>query len=65
MTSGKLSKRDKALVVGALLYFINPLDVIPDITPFLGFTDDLGVIYLIYNYLQNRSLEDLNPPDDF
>jgi uncharacterized membrane protein YkvA (DUF1232 family) len=64
MTSGHLSKRDKALVIGALLYFINPLDVIPDITPFLGFTDDLGVIYLVYNYLQNRSLEETDSNEE-
>lgn len=57
LTSGKLSKQDKAIVIGALLYFLNPFDVIPDITPFIGFTDDFGIIYFAYNYLQNRSLE--------
>lgn len=58
VTSGKLSKPDKAIVIGALLYFINPLDALPDITPFIGFSDDLGIIYLVFNYLQNRSLEE-------
>lgn len=64
LTQGKLTLRDKALIVGALLYFINPLDLIPDITPFIGFTDDFGVVYLVYNYLQNRSLEDIRPGED-
>ena len=27
-----------------LVYFINPIDAIPDVTPIAGFTDDLGVI---------------------
>jgi len=34
----------KNIVIGALGYFISPIDSIPDLTPFLGFTDDLGVL---------------------
>lgn len=34
----------KSTIVGALGYFIFPLDVIPDITPVVGYTDDLGVL---------------------
>jgi uncharacterized membrane protein YkvA (DUF1232 family) len=34
----------KVLVVGALLYFILPVDAIPDITPVIGFADDAAVI---------------------
>jgi len=34
----------KALILGALGYFIAPLDAIPDITPIVGFSDDLGVL---------------------
>jgi len=56
--SGKLSKRDKALIIGALLYFINPFDAIPDLTPYLGFLDDVGVITLVYRYLENRAIEE-------
>jgi len=36
----------KATVVGALGYFISPIDAIPDITPIVGYTDDLGVMTL-------------------
>ncbi len=32
------------VVTGAILYFVSPLDAIPDITPALGFMDDLGVL---------------------
>lgn len=34
----------KATIVGALGYFITPLDAIVDITPGIGFVDDLGVL---------------------
>lgn len=34
----------KTTVIGALGYFIAPIDAIPDITPLIGFVDDLGVI---------------------
>jgi uncharacterized membrane protein YkvA (DUF1232 family) len=32
--------KSKAIIMGALGYFIAPLDLIPDITPVVGFTDD-------------------------
>ena len=38
--------RIKAAVYAPLGYFISPVDVIPDITPFLGYTDDAAVIAL-------------------
>lgn len=34
----------KGVVYGALGYFISPLDIIPDFTPLVGFSDDLGVL---------------------
>jgi len=34
----------KATIIGALGYFISPLDVIPDIAPVAGYVDDLGVL---------------------
>lgn len=36
----------KATIMGALGYFISPLDLIPDIIPVTGYTDDLGVLVL-------------------
>ncbi|MBU3188352.1 DUF1232 domain-containing protein [Clostridium bowmanii] len=36
----------KATITSALGYFIFPLDVIPDITPAVGYSDDLGVLAL-------------------
>lgn len=34
----------KATAYGALGYFISPVDAIPDLTPFIGYSDDLGVV---------------------
>ena len=34
----------KAAIVTALGYFISPIDLIPDFTPFIGFTDDLAAV---------------------
>ena len=36
----------KNIVLGALGYLIAPFDFIPDLTPFLGLTDDLTVLSL-------------------
>ena len=32
----------KGIVFGALAYFINPIDAIPDVIPIAGFSDDLA-----------------------
>jgi uncharacterized membrane protein YkvA (DUF1232 family) len=34
----------KTTLMGALGYFISPIDAIPDLTPVLGYTDDLLII---------------------
>ena len=34
----------KAIIIGALGYFILPFDAIPDMIPVAGFTDDLAVL---------------------
>ncbi|WP_076412545.1 YkvA family protein [Shewanella sp. UCD-KL12] len=34
----------KTIIFGALAYFITPLDAIPDLTPLVGFSDDLGAL---------------------
>lgn len=42
----KAPKWAKATIAGALGYFIVPLDAIADITPAVGYADDLGVLVL-------------------
>jgi uncharacterized membrane protein YkvA (DUF1232 family) len=34
----------KTVILGALGYFIFPLDQLPDITPLVGYADDFGVL---------------------
>lgn len=34
----------KTVIFGALAYFISPMDAIPDLTPLVGFSDDLGAL---------------------
>lgn len=34
----------KTTCFGALGYFISPIDAIPDVTPVVGYADDLGVL---------------------
>ena len=36
--------KEKALIMGALGYLITPLDFLPDLTPVLGYSDDLVAI---------------------
>lgn len=40
----EVPKKEKALIVGALGYFILPLDLIPDIAPVAGYVDDIGAL---------------------
>lgn len=46
LKSPSVKKGDKTTIVGALGYFILPLDLLPDFIPFAGFTDDLSAILL-------------------
>ncbi len=41
----------KSIVVGALIYFITPIDAVPDFIPFFGYLDDLGVIMATIAYM--------------
>lgn len=34
----------KNIILGSLAYLVSPIDSIPDLTPFIGFTDDIGVM---------------------
>jgi uncharacterized membrane protein YkvA (DUF1232 family) len=51
MRDSFVSWHRKAIVVGALIYFISPIDTIPDIAPLFGYLDDLGVITALLKFL--------------
>lgn len=36
------------MIVAAILYFINPIDLIPDLIPLIGLTDDFAVLFMVY-----------------
>lgn len=40
------------LIVAALVYFVTPLDLIPDFIPVSGFIDDFTVLIWVYNKMQ-------------
>ncbi|HEX2786943.1 MAG TPA: YkvA family protein [Ignavibacteria bacterium] len=44
--------RTVGLITAALLYFINPLDIIPDILPIFGYTDDAVAFAAIFKSIQ-------------
>lgn len=43
--------RAKAILLGALAYFILPVDLVPDFVAGLGFTDDAAVMFAALNVL--------------
>jgi len=34
----------KNIILGTLGYFLSPVDLLPDLTPLIGYTDDIGVL---------------------
>lgn len=40
------------VVLAAFLYFLNPLDLVPDMIPVLGLSDDFSVLLWVYNTVQ-------------
>ena len=42
------------LIVAAIIYFVNPLDLVPDIIPMTGLTDDFAILVWVYNSVSNE-----------
>ena len=49
----------KAIILAALAYFIFPADTIPDITPIVGYSDDLGILYVSLMQLKKYITPDI------
>lgn len=50
----KVSSKSLMLIVLGLVYFVSPLDIIPDIMPVIGFADDLSVLIAVYNAVKHE-----------
>jgi uncharacterized membrane protein YkvA (DUF1232 family) len=59
LQSDKVSKSDKAIIIGALGYLISPLDVVPDAIPIAGLSDDLAVLIYVLNRIWGDVSEDV------
>jgi uncharacterized membrane protein YkvA (DUF1232 family) len=44
LVDGNVSIKDRAIIIGALGYFIFPVDLMPDLMLALGYTDDLAMV---------------------
>jgi uncharacterized membrane protein YkvA (DUF1232 family) len=47
----KTSWKPKVLAIFALAYVLWTIDLIPDIIPFFGWIDDLGLTFIVFWYL--------------
>jgi uncharacterized membrane protein YkvA (DUF1232 family) len=43
-----------AAVVFALLYVLNPFDIVPDVVPLLGFVDDAAVMGVCLSMIEQQ-----------
>lgn len=55
MTDSRVPTTERALVAGAIVYFIIPFDLIPDMIPFVGQVDDAYLIALTLLRLMERT----------
>ncbi len=55
LKDARVPTAEKALFVAAIVYFVSPIDFIPDIFPFIGQVDDIYVIALTLLRLVNRT----------
>ncbi len=52
LSDPNVSPKEKAIIIGALGYFILPIDLIPDAIPVVGYTDDLAALVAAYQYVK-------------
>jgi uncharacterized membrane protein YkvA (DUF1232 family) len=54
---GATPLKAKGILIGALAYFIVPVDAIPDFLLGLGFTDDMAVLLTAFNIVRTHVTE--------
>jgi uncharacterized membrane protein YkvA (DUF1232 family) len=55
LKDARVSKSDKAILAGIIMYVIVPLDIIPDFIPFIGQVDDAYLLAISILRLLNRA----------
>jgi uncharacterized membrane protein YkvA (DUF1232 family) len=55
LKDSRVATAEKALFLAAIVYVISPLDLIPDVFPFIGQVDDLYLVALTLLRLINRT----------
>lgn len=58
-TDSRVPLAEKAFLAGAIVYVISPLDLIPDVIPFIGEVDDLYLVALTLLRLFARTPDDV------
>src|SRR5215470_371099 len=51
----RVSKMDKAILAGTIIYVVSPIDIIPDFIPFIGQVDDAFLLAISILRLLNRA----------
>lgn len=55
LRDGRVSSADKAILAGTILYVISPIDILPDVIPFIGQIDDSYLVAIALLRLLNRA----------
>ena len=42
------------IILAGIIYFVSPIDLIPDFLPVIGFADDIALILFIYNSVEQE-----------
>ena len=43
-----------AIILASFMYFLSPIDFIPDFLPIIGFGDDIALLAFVYNSLSQE-----------
>ncbi len=50
----EISLKTLAILIAALLYFLNPFDAVPDVIPVVGYVDDVSVVAWVIKTLKDE-----------
>ena len=59
LKSDNVPLRYKAEIIGALGYFILPVDLVPDFIPIAGYSDDLTALIWVYKRIKDSITPDI------